>query len=103
MVLFKVRQSSGGDQPGEEEGEAKARVSLERGVCHPHRLPQPVPARRAQDPVHPLRHGQVVGGQDLTISAPSITLARCNKKQDANVMGRLAAIAFKSVKKVGYM
>ena len=27
-------------------------------------------------------------------------MARCNKKQDANVMGRLAAIAFKSVKKV---
>ena len=25
-------------------------------------------------------------------------MARCNKKQDANVMGRLAAIAFKSVK-----
>ena len=39
----------------------------------------------------------------ISPGAPSITLARCNKKQDANGMGRLAAIAFKSVKKVGYM
>ena len=28
-------------------------------------------------------------------------MTRCNKKQDANVMGRLASIAYRNVKKVG--
>ena len=27
-------------------------------------------------------------------------MTRCNKKQDANVMGRLASIAYRNVKKV---